>query len=224
MDDPEYKTPRWRVRRRGHGESGPPLPLHTEIVHRHIRAFLDEAAPGERVRILSPYAGEGRDILPVVAAHPHRSNVRARLVEPDPRNVAAACDAVSELRLDWNVDIVCGDASVTDVWVGAVPADLLVLCGVLDRIDDGGARNTIGALPQLCGAGARVVWTLQPGRLERTREIRGLFEELGFEEQAFESSGADASWVGLHRFAGDPRPLTRRGRLFGLSSPQDATS
>jgi hypothetical protein len=203
-------------------DAGSALQLGTEIVHRHIRAFLDEAAPGERVRILSPCAGQGREILPVVAAHPRRNDVRARLVELDPRHVAAACDAVSELRLDWNVDIVCGDASVADVWVGAVPADLVVLCGALDCLDNGDARNIIGALPQLCDAGAAVVWTLQPGQLDRMSEIRGLFEELRFEEQAFESPGADASWVGLHRFVGDPHPLIRGTRLFGPFSPHDA--
>jgi hypothetical protein len=197
---------------------GSRLQLRTEIVHRHIRTFLDGREPGATVRIVSPCTGQGRELLPVIAAHPRRADVRARLVELDPHNVAAACDAVSELRLDWNVDIACGDPSVTDAWVGAVPADLVVLCGVLGWIDNDDAQKTIGALPQLCGPRAMVVWTLQPLPLERMSEIRGSFEEAGFQEQAFESPGLDASWVGLHRYAGAPQPLRRGIRLFTFPS------
>jgi hypothetical protein len=212
----------WWEWHREYDELGSRLALRTELVHRNIRNFLDTRDPGSTVRIISPCAGQGRELLPVIAAHPRRADVRARLVELDPRNVAAACDAVSDLRLDWNVDVVSGDASVTDVWVGAVPADLVVLCGVLGCIDDVDARTTIAALPELCTAGATVVWTLQPSQLERMREIRSWFEESGFTEQAFESPGIDASWVGLHRLAGEPRPLRRGVRLFGPFSPRGA--
>jgi hypothetical protein len=211
----------WWEWHRGYDEPGSPLRLRTEIVHRHIRTFLDASEPGSTVRIVSPCAGQGRELLPVIAGHPRRADVRAKLVELDPRNVADACEAISVLRLDWNVDVVCGDASVTDVWADAVPADLVVLCGVLGCINDGDARTTIEALPGFCESGATVVWTLQPRQHERTREIRGWFEEFGFEERSFESSGLEASWVGVHRFAGDPRPLTRGVQLFGLFSPNE---
>jgi hypothetical protein len=218
MADTDLEKQDWWEWHLAYDEPGSRLWLRTQTVHRRIRDFLDSREPGSTVRIVSPCAGQGRELLPVVAAHPRRADVRARLVELDPRNVAAACDAISELRLDWNVEIVCGDASVTDVWVGAVPADLVVLCGVLGCIDDGDAQNTIAALPQLCGQDATVVWTLQPLQLERTRELRGWFEEAGFAEQYFESPGLDASWVGVHRFAGAPQPLARGTRLFTFPS------
>jgi hypothetical protein len=218
MADTHSEKPDWWDWHLAYDVPGSTLQLRTEIVHRHIRNFLDSRDPRSPIRIVSPCAGQGRELLPVIAGHPRRSDVRARLVELDPRNVADACDAVSELRLDWNVDIVCGDAAVTDAWFGAVPADLVVLCGVLGCIDDGDAQQTIRALPELCGAGATVVWTLQPMQLARMREIRGWFEEAGFTERAFESPGLDASWVGVHRFDGVPKPLTRGIRLFTFGS------
>jgi hypothetical protein len=222
MADTHSEKPDWWEWHLAYDIPGSRLQLRTEIVHRNIRSFLDGREPGTTIRIVSPCAGQGRELLPVIAEHPRRSDVRARLVELDPRNVACGCEAISDLRLDWNVDIVCGDASVTDAWIGAVPADLVVLCGVLGCIDNGDARNTIAALPQLCGTGATVVWTLQPRQLERTRELRGWFEEAGFAEQSFESPGLDASWVGAHRYMGAPQPLTRGVRLFTFASYERA--
>jgi hypothetical protein len=224
MADTHSEKPDWWEWHLAYDVPGSALQLRTEIVHRHIREFLDAREAGSPVRIVSPCGGQGRELLPVIALHPRRAEVHARLVELDPRNVAAACESVSDLRLDWNVDIVCGDASLTDAWVGAVPADLVVLCGVLGCIDDGDARNTIEALPGLCGEGATVVWTLQPMQLDRMREIRGWFEEVGFKEQCFESPGLDASWVGVHRFAAQPRPLTRGVRLFTFPSRWEVTA
>ena len=214
MEEADFDTADWWAWHRDYDVPGSSLQLRTEIVHRHIRAFLDEGRLGERVRIVSLCGGQGRELLPVVAAHPRRADIRARLVELDPRNVEAACDSVSELKLDWNVDIVRGDASVTDAYAGAVPADLVVICGVFGCIGADDARNTIEHLPELCARGAAIVWTIQPSQLERTPDIRRWFAEAGFHESAFESPGLEASWVGLHRYAGEPRPLTRGVRLF----------
>ncbi len=206
--DPK-QTDRWEWHR-NYETPGTPLQIRTEVVHRRVREFLDSRGPG-LVRILSPCAGQGRELLPVIAGHPRRSDVRARLVELDPRNVAGACDAVSGLRLDWNVEIVCSDSSVTDAYVGAVPADLVVLCGVFGWIDDTDVQNTVEVLPELCAAGATVVWTLQPAQLDRTAPIRGWFEESGFREQSFESPALDASWVGRQPLRGH-RPAAEAWR------------
>jgi hypothetical protein len=218
MENTDPSRHDWWEWHAGYDEPGSSLQLRTNIVHRHIRTVLDRCAPGERIRIVSPCGGQGRELLPVIATHPRRSDIRARLVELDARNVAAACDSVAELRLDWNAEIVCGDAAVTDAYAGAVPATLIVLCGILGCISSEDAQTTIEHLPELCASGASVVWTLQPLQLGRTREIRQWFADAGFSEEAFESPALDASWVGLHRFAGEPRPLTRGVRLFTFGS------
>jgi hypothetical protein len=210
----------WWEWHRAYDIPGSRLHVRTEIVHRRIRECLDWSAPGA-VRILSPCAGQGRELLPVIASHPRRTDVRARLVELDPRNVAAACDAVTNLRLDWNVEIVRGDASVTDAYVGAVPANLVVLCGIFGCIDEADAETTITVLPELVAPGAMVVWTLQPTLVDLAASIRTWFRDAGFREHSFESAGLDASWVGVSRFAGTSRPLTRGVRLFTFRSSDE---
>lgn len=60
-----------------------------EAVHGRIRPFLD-AAPAGPVRAASFRAGQGRDLIGVLAAHPRAADVTARLVEMDRRNVEVA--------------------------------------------------------------------------------------------------------------------------------------
>ena len=153
----------------------------------------------------------------MIAGHPRRTEVRARLVELDSRNVAAACEAVGDLRLDWNVEIVRGDASLTDAYAGAVPADLIVLCGVLGLVSRDDARAIVTALPGLCAPGAAVVWTRQRILPDLIPDVRRWFAEAGFREEAFESPGPEVAWIGLHRLAVAPRPLVRGMRLFNSS-------
>lgn len=58
-------------------------------VQEQVAAALDRAAPGP-VRLLSLCAGQGRDVLPVLADSPRGGDVTGRLVELDPGNAAAA--------------------------------------------------------------------------------------------------------------------------------------
>jgi Putative methyltransferase len=204
----------WWEWHRGYDEPGSRLQVRTEVVHRHIGAFLDKREPGARIRIVSICAGQGRELLPVIAAHPRKVDVSARLIELDPRNVAAACDLVEELRLDWYVEIVCGDASVTDAYAGAVPADLVLLCGVFGCLPSADVQATIERLPELCAPEATIVWAHQPLEAALGLEIRRWFEESGFAEEAFDSPCADTSAVGVHRLIAPPRPLVRGVRLF----------
>lgn len=48
-----------------------------------VRAGLDRCPPGP-IRALSMCAGQGRDLIEVLATHPRRTDVMARLVELDP--------------------------------------------------------------------------------------------------------------------------------------------
>jgi hypothetical protein len=206
----------WWEWHRGYDEPGSRLQVRTEVVHRHIGAFLDKREPGARIRIVSICAGQGRELLPVIAAHPRKADVSARLIELDPRNVAAACELVESLRLDWFVEIVCGDASVTDAYAGAVPADLVLLCGVFGCVPAADVQTTIERLPELCAPGATVVWAHQPLEPELSTEIRRRFEETGFTEVAFDSLGTETSAVGVCRLVAPPRPLIRGVRLFNF--------
>jgi ribulose kinase len=73
--------------------------------------------------------GQGHDLIGALAGHERRGDVTARLVELDEHNVLLARRAAQEAGLD-GVQVVIGDASLTDSYVGAVPADLVLVCGV----------------------------------------------------------------------------------------------
>ncbi len=79
------------------------------------------------------------------------------MVELDEHNVLLARRAAQDAGLD-GVQIVGGDASLTDAYVGAVPADLVLVCGVFGNISAQDIQHTITTLPQLCAADATVIW------------------------------------------------------------------
>jgi hypothetical protein len=59
------------------------------VVRRRVAEALD-AVPAGPVTVVSMCAGQGRDLLGVLVEHPRRGDVRALLVELDPRNAAVA--------------------------------------------------------------------------------------------------------------------------------------
>ncbi|WP_234335198.1 MULTISPECIES: hypothetical protein [Streptomyces] len=68
-------------------------------VRQQIRHAPDDAPAGP-LKAVSLCVGEGRGLLHVLARHPRRHEVRARLVEPDPRNAEAASDTARRAHLD----------------------------------------------------------------------------------------------------------------------------
>jgi hypothetical protein len=69
-----------------------PLARRLAAVQERIRAALDAARPGP-LRAISVCAGQGRDLIGALAGHPRQHDVRARLVEIDPRNADVARQA-----------------------------------------------------------------------------------------------------------------------------------
>jgi Putative methyltransferase len=183
------------------------------LVQRRIGEFLDSWESGSIVRVVSACAGQGRDLLPVLASYAGPRNVRARLLELDPRNARVAEETAREAALD-GVEVVRGDASITDAYVGAVPADLILFCGVFGNVSDEDVRNTVELLPQLCAEGAVVIWTRHTWPPDLTPEIREWFASAGFREEAFDSPGSESFSVGVHRLVESPVPLEPGRRLF----------
>lgn len=183
-------------------------------VQRRVRGFLD-SRPEEPMRIVSACAGQGRDVLGVLVDHPRRGDVRARLIEIDPRSIAAARSVIEAVGLGF-VEAVEADAGSSDAYLGAVPADLVMMCGVFGNLSDGDIRATVMAIPELCAEGATVIWTRHRLAPDLTPTVRRWFEQAGFSEQAFDSPGpgADSYSVGVHRLTTTPRPLKPGQRLF----------
>lgn len=194
---------------------GSSLHRRLRVVQQRIRDALD-AAPAGPIRVISMCAGQGRDLLEVLPDHARRADVRARLVELDPVNVQHACAAVTAAGLE-GVEVVQGDASTTAAYVGAVPADLLLACGIFGNVSDTDIATTVRHLPGLCAPGATVIWTRHRREPDLTPTIRGWFAEAGFDEVAFDAEEGFTFGVGTARLAVDPPPLGEPRTLFAFT-------
>jgi hypothetical protein len=139
--------------------------------------------------------------------------VVARLVELDERNVEIARAAAREAGLD-GVQVVAGDAGISDAYEGAVPADLVLVCGVFGNVTDADVARVIERLPELCAPGATILWTRHRFPPDLTPAIRGWFERCGFDEIGFDAPEGAFFSVGAHRMRGATRPLERGVQLF----------
>jgi hypothetical protein len=182
------------------------------IVQRLLREALDACRPGA-IRLVSICAGQGRDVTEVLADHPRRTEVTAKLVELDPRNVEAARRVVAARGLQ-GVDVVQANAGTTDAYLGAVPAEVILVCGVFGNITDEDVARTIRTLPSLGAPGASVIWTRHCNPPDLTPAIRGWFEQAGFAELAFEHPEGTWFGVGHHRLEGEPVPFEPGRTMF----------
>jgi hypothetical protein len=189
-------------------------------VQRHVGAWL-AALPGSGLpaRVVSACAGDGRDILEVLAGRPDGATVDVLLVEQHERLAASAEEFAGDHDLS-GVTVHRTDAGLTDSYLGGAPAGLVMFCGVFGNIVDAEVRDTIGALPSLCAPAATVLWTrgLRAGGADTaddvTTEVRGWFAAAGFKELAFEAPPGEPWSVGAHRLVTAPRPVTPGQRLF----------
>lgn len=172
--------------------------------------MLDHAPPGP-IRAIALCAGQGHDLIGTLVDHPRRDDLTARLIELDEYNVALAKQAAQAAGLHGIKPIV-GDASLTDAYRDAVPADLILLCGVFGNISEADIANTIGHLPQLSAPQATVIWTRHRHPPDLTPFIRETFDRAGFDELAFIDSPPFG--VGANRLRVPPQPFHAGVRLF----------
>lgn len=189
-----------------------PIAQRLPVVQAHIRSFLDHN-DARGLRVISFCSGTGSDLLPVLRDHPASEGVRARLVELNPELAERARVTASEFGLA-GVEIATGDAGTTEAFAGAVPADLVLVCGVFGNIPRSDVERTVRALPQFCAEDATVIWTRHRAQPDLTPSIRAWFAETGFAELAFDSPGANSYAVGSNRLVAPPQPLERNLHLF----------
>lgn len=196
------------------------LVLRLAAVRRQFRHALAEAMQGEdeAVRVTSICAGEGRDVLPVLAERSLGRPVRALLLELDPILVERAGRTAAELGLS-EVEVRRADAGAADTYLDVPPAHVLLVCGVFGNISGEDVERTIAALPALLADDGIVIWTRGAENVDRdrSREIKTCFEQHGFTPMSFISTEDGVFRVGTHRLAVDPRdvrPLPARTRLF----------
>ncbi len=191
-------------------------------VQRQLARALEECAPGP-IGVLSLCAGQGRDLLGVLSDHPRAGDVSARLVELDAHNAAFARALAARLGL-VGVQVLEADAGNSDAFEGAVPADIVMVCGVFGNISENDIARTISFLPTLCAEGARVIWTRHRREPDATSAMRAAFERVGFVEEEWSAPSGFSYGVGTHRLASAPGHFVAGRRLFAfLDEPGSAT-
>ena len=174
------------------------LSVRLRLVRQHLSDALDLAPPGP-IRLISLCAGQGRDVLGVLPGHPRGRDVAALLVESDQRLAAQARHRAADAGLT-GVEVREADAGRVDSFADALPADVLLLCGIFGNVSVADIRRTVEAASGMCAPGATVVWTRHRRAPDLTPQIREWFRASGFEEVAFEAPDTDAlTGVGVNR-------------------------
>ena len=210
----------WYTWHHDYDEPGTALARRLAAVQDQIGTALDAAPPGP-LHAISLCAGQGRDLIGALAGHPRRDDVSARLVELDPRNADAARAAAEAAGLP-RVEVVTGDAALTDQYAGMVPAYLVLVCGVFGNMTDDDVRRTIGYCTQLCAHGGTVVWTRGRWEPDLVPQICDWFAGCDF-ELLWVSDPAQGWGAGAHRFAAAPASLERGARMFSFSGHHPRT-
>ncbi|HEX6421606.1 MAG TPA: hypothetical protein VFZ77_24090 [Acidimicrobiales bacterium] len=183
------------------------------VVRRRVAEALDAAAAAEP-SLLSLCAGDGRDVVPVLAARMPSRPAVAVLVERDPTLARRAREAAAAAGLGAGaLSVRCADAGAPRTFADALPVDVLLLCGIFGNVADADVEAVIDALPAMVVPGGTVVWTRGGGDPDRRPQVRAWFAAAGFDEVAFDGA-PERFGVGVHRLPvgrpGTPIPLPDR--------------
>jgi hypothetical protein len=178
------------------------------VVRRRIGETLDTTR--DAVRIVSLCAGDGRDVLPVLAERPSLP-ATAVLVELDPR---LAADARQRATGVVDVQVREADAGDPTAFADALPVNLLLLCGIFGNISEADIRTTVDAVPAMLAPGGTVIWTRghRDGD-DRRPVIRRWFADAGLEEVSFDGD-PEPFGVGVSRAGATRRVIDLPARLF----------
>ncbi|WP_433614730.1 class I SAM-dependent methyltransferase family protein [Dactylosporangium sp. CA-139114] len=204
----------WHDWHRPYADDTSALSRRLRLVQQHINDWLDER-PERSLQVVSVCAGQGRDLIGVLAQRPDAGRVRAALIESDPGNVAAARESIAAAGLA-GISVTRADAGDFAAYRTAIPADLVLLVGVLGNVSDDDVRATIDALPRLCAPGATVIWTRTRRAPDLTAAVRGWFADAGFHETALHAPNDTLFCVGVHRFHGQPQDAAPNGKIFSF--------
>jgi hypothetical protein len=189
---------------------------------RQVAAAVDALPPGP-VTIVSICGGQGRELIGALEQHPRRTDVRGRLIELDTDNASFARSWADAAGLDA-LEIVNGDASVSDAYAGLPPVDVVVISGLFGHLDDADQARTIDFLHQLCRPGATIVWTSFRRDPDRADRLRRRFVDHGFDELVYEQVAGDEYRfiVASSSKAGESRPFQPGVTLFTFGSSRQA--
>lgn len=196
---------------RSYDDPASSLSWRLRTVQGYITRALDEHIGP--VRIVSACAGDGRDVLGVLSRRPDGARVTATLLELHPVIAERAANAAAGLTA--RVEVRRVDAGLSDAYISAVPADLVLLVGIFGNIANVNLFRTIDAAPQLCRPGATLLWSRGRDRLDLNDDIRARFVSAGFTELDYVTLDAGSRpAVGAVRYDGLTATLITGQRLF----------
>jgi ubiquinone/menaquinone biosynthesis C-methylase UbiE len=210
----------WVEWHRGYDDPSSSLSARLECVKRRLTQAIDQAPPGP-IRLVSLCAGQGHDVIGVLPGHRRRDDVTAVLVESNAHNAELARLRARAAGLS-QVEIRQADAGQIGNFVDALPADVLLLCGIFGNVSDRDIEHTVGAASAICTTGATVIWTRHRRPPDLTPAIRAWFTANGFDEVAFDAldTGRMIS-VGTHRLVRAPASAMPAGQLFRFQAKDD---
>jgi protein-L-isoaspartate O-methyltransferase len=212
-------TPDWVDWHREYDNPSSSLSRRLVVVQEAIRGVMTHltAQPARPVGVVGTCSGDARDITPVLAEQSEHRSLRVLLTERHPVLANRARARVRAQGID-QVEVRKCDSGLVDSYLEYLPADLLVMTGVLGNVTDDDAERTISTLPSLLSPGGFVVWTR--GRGEETDpslRVRQLFSDRGFEEISFVAPQDEVFRVGVNkRDSSDVQPAVSGTRMFSF--------
>ncbi len=204
----------WVAWHEAYERPGSDLSRRLAVVRERLMAALDEAPVGP-VRLLSLCAGDARDVLGVLQTHPRSADVTAVLIESDETLTDRALASVANLpEGSGAVEIRTADAGAVDAWADAVPAQVVLACGVFGNLDRIQVEHCIHTLPVACAPEATLLWTRGRGREDPGPELDRWLRTAGFEPVARVAPERARYRVGVDRYVGPPRRPLPGERLF----------
>jgi SAM-dependent methyltransferase len=188
------------------------LSWRLSVVQRYLRDALVRQ-PGE-IQVLSLCSGDGRDIIGVLDGRKDADRVRVTLIELHPEIARQARKAAETAGLTL-VEVRIADAGNTSSYLGAAPADVVLMVGIFGNISNVDLEQTIKASPQLCRPGATLLWSRGRDRDDLNDAVRAWFCEAGFVELDYDTreSGTGPA-LGAVSYQGVSQPLESGRQLF----------
>jgi hypothetical protein len=198
-----------------------PLSARLRAICAHLSQAIDQAPCGP-VRVVSLCAGQGHDVIGALPGHPRRDDVHAVLVESNPRNADLARQSAARAGLP-QVEVRTADAATVASYADALPADVLLLCGIFGNVSERDIQRTVEAAPALCKVGATVIWTRHRRPPDLTPRVRAWFAASGFDETSFDAlrTGVRTS-VGVNRLRRAPEAALPSHSLFTFRTARTA--
>lgn len=205
----------WQAWHEAYDDPASTLARRLEVVRRRLDEALDlVAAP--RPRLLALCAGDGRDVVPVLARRPDRARIKAVLIELDQQLAQRAASAVRATGLA-GVESRQGDAGDPASFGDVIPVDILMLCGIFGNVEHASVAAIAQVVPAMVAPGGFVIWTRGGGGPEDRRpEVRRWFIEAGMPEVCFDGE-PDNYGVGVNQVT-EASGAIPTGRLFTFSA------